>query len=212
MKLYYTPTSPFVRKVLVAAHELGVVDSIETAFLRPSPLEANPELSRANPLSKIPALILDDGSVILDSRVICEYFETLAARSIEKRTLVPANGAERFRILRLQALCDGILEAGILVFYERTQRPAELHWTPWLEGQMTKAVQGLDALEHEAATFGLPSNDEPIDLAQICAGVTIAWLEFRKVIPDLREHRPRLAAWYERIAARPSMQSTIPRA
>lgn len=209
MKLYFTPTSPFVRKVLVAAHELGVVDSIETVFLRPSPLEANPELSRSNALSKIPALILDDGSVIADSRVICEYLDSLTAAD-RKRTLVPASGAERFRILRLQALCDGILEAGILVFYERTQRPAELHWTPWLEGQMKKAAQGLDALEREAATFGLASNEDPIDLAQICAAVAIAWLEFRQVMPDLRDHRPHLAAWYERVAARPSMQATLP--
>lgn len=212
MKLYYTPTSPFVRKVLVAAHELGVHARIETMLLRPSPFEANAELSRFNPLSKIPALILEDESVLFDSRVICEYLDTLADRG--PRALVPATsaGAARFRVLRLQALCDGILEGGIQVFYERAHRPEPLQWAPWLEGQKQKVIQGLDALEREAASFGTPSNTDAIDLAQICAAVTIGWLEFREVMPDLRQQRPQLRAWYERFVARPSMQATLPRA
>ena len=115
MILYHTPTSPFVRKVLVAAHELGLTDRLETRFLRPVPTKADPALSAANPLSKIPALILEDGSALYDSAVICDYLDTLHAGP----RLVPASGPLRFRALRQQALCDGILEAAILVFYER---------------------------------------------------------------------------------------------
>jgi glutathione S-transferase len=203
MKLYYTPTSPFVRKVLIAAHELGLAERVETTLLRPSPLAPNAELSGANPLSKIPALILDDGTGLYDSRVICEYLETLRAPGVP--ALVPASGPERFRTLRLQALCDGVLEAGILVFYERAMRPPALHWEDWLAGQTQKVLQGLDALERECAHFG-----DDVDLAQVAAGATIGWLEFRNVCGDLRSSRPRLFAWYERFSARPSMRATVP--
>jgi glutathione S-transferase len=203
MKLYFTETSPFVRKVRVAAIELGLADRIQLEFLRPSPTVANPTLSATNPLSKIPALVLDDGSTLYDSAVICEYLDTLSPT----KKLTPASGAARFRVLRLQALCDGILEAGVLVFYERSGRPAEKHWEEWLSGQTQKATQGLDALEREVASFG-----DEIDLAQICAAITIGWLEFRKPVGDFRSGRPQLTAWYEKFSARPSMQATAPKA
>lgn len=202
MKLYYTPTSPFVRKVLVAAHELGLAQRIETELLRPSPTKADPTLSRTNPLNKIPALVTDDGDGLYDSPVIVEYLASLAP----ERNLLPASGAARWRVLRLQALCDGILDAGILVFYERTHRPKELWWPAWLDGQSEKALQGLDALEKEAAGFG-----DAVDLAQVCAGITLGWLEFRDVFGDLRATRPTLASWYARFAERPSMKATAPR-
>jgi glutathione S-transferase len=203
MILYHTPTSPFVRKVLVAAHELDLAGRIETRFLRPVPSKADPTLSAANPLSKIPALLLDDGSALYDSAVICEYLDTLHA----DRRLVAASGPARIRALRQQALCDGILEAAILVFYERTMRPAELQWPAWLDGQSEKANQGLDALEREAASFG-----PEVDLGQICAGVTLGWLVFRNVLGDVRAARPALAAWFEAFGARPSMKATEPHA
>lgn len=201
MKLYYTPTSPFVRKVLVAAHELGLADRVETTFLRPSPTKADATLSATNPLAKIPALITDEGDALYDSPVICEYLGSLAG----DRTLVPARGPERWKVLRTQALCDGVLEAGILVFYERAHRPKELWWPDWLDGQREKALQGLDALEREAISWGASP-----DLGQVSAGVTIGWLEFRNVFGDLREPRPNLFAWYERFRGRPSMQQTEP--
>src|SRR5262245_14258742 len=127
MRLYHTASSPFVRKVMIAAHELGLADRIETVYLRPSPLQADATLSRANPLNKIPALELEGGEVLYDSAVICEYFDTLVP---EGQRLVPAAGIERFRTLRVQALCDGILEAGVAVFYERIHRPAEMQFAP----------------------------------------------------------------------------------
>ncbi len=203
MKLYYTPTSPFVRKVLVAAHEIGLADRIETVFLRPTPTKTDPKLSADNPLSKIPALILDDGTALYDSFVICDYLDSLHAG----RKLVPERGEGRFRVLRQHALASGILEAAVLVFYERTLRPKEHQWEPWLEGQTQKARQGLDALEQEAKRF-----PETVDLAQIGAAVALGWLEFRDVFGDLRAGRPDLFAWYERFRARPSMKATEPHA
>jgi glutathione S-transferase len=203
VKLYYTPTSPFVRKVLVSAHELGLAERIENVFLRPSPTQADPVLSRENPLSKIPALVLDDGSSLYDSPVICEYLDALAGGG----RLLPASGASRWDALRTQALADGILDAGILVFYERLSRPADLHWEAWLEGQSQKARQGLDALEAQASRFA-----ETPDVGQIAAACAFAWLEFREPLGDVRAGRPALTAWYERFSARPSMQATIPHA
>jgi glutathione S-transferase len=200
VKLYYTPTSPYVRKVLVAAHELGVAGRVETALLRPSPVKTDPVLSRENPLSKIPALVLDDGESLYDSPVICEYLETLATTRI-----VPAAGLERFRVLRRQALADGILDASVLVFYERAHRPEALWWPAWLDGQTEKATQGLDALERDAATFG-----DTVDLGLIATACTLGWLEFRNVLGDLRPTRPTLFTWYDRFRQRESMKRTEP--
>jgi glutathione S-transferase len=237
MKLFFTDTSPYARKVRVVAIELGLQDRIATQFLRPLPTAVDATLSSVNPLSKIPALVLDDGTALYDSPVICEYLDTLHAGP----KLVPASGPARFRVLRLQALCDGILEAAILVFYERSQRPPALHWAPWLDGQAQKARQGLDELEREAASFELPASFGPpasggpppgraapgttapgamtsrsdderagVDLAQICAGVTIGWLELRGVLGDVRAGRPKLSAWYDAFRERPSMRATEP--
>jgi glutathione S-transferase len=200
MKLYATTTSPFVRKVLVVAHERGLVDRIEQVILRPSPLEANPELSRANPLNKIPALVLADGTALYDSAVICDYLDSLDGGPV----LVPASGAERWRVLRLQALADGVIEAGILAYYERAQRPSVHQWQIWVDGQLQKVRQGLDALDAEAKSFGASVN-----LGTISAAVAIGWLGFREVT-DALAARPNLARWYAEVARRPSMRATEP--
>ena len=201
MKLYYTPTSPFVRKVLVAAHELGLAGRIETVTLRPTPMKASPELSNVNPLSKIPAMVTDAGTTLFDSRVICEYLDTLHAGA----KLVPEAGPQRWRVLRTQALGDGILEAGIQVFYERMHRPKELQWQPWSAGQAEKAGQALDALEAK-----LEALQGPVDLGQITIACTIGWLEFRDVLPAVRERRTQLFTWYDEFRERPSMKATVP--
>ena len=201
MKLFFTDTSPYVRKVRVVAHELGLADRLTLEFLRPTPYKADPLLSKQNPLSKIPALVLDDGTSLYDSPVICEYLDTLH----DGRPMCPRAGNERWATLRTQALTDGILEACILVFYETSQRPRELHYEAWLSGQREKANQGLDELERLASDFG-----PDVDLAQICAGVTLGWLELRNPLGDVRASRPELARWFESFRARPSMVSTAP--
>jgi glutathione S-transferase len=202
MKLYFTTTSPFVRKVMVLAHERGLASGIELVTLRPTPLEANPELSRANPLNKIPALVLGDGTCLYDSAVICEYLDGQGAAP----RLIPASGPERWRVLRLQALADGVLEAGISAFYERAFRPEGQQFAPWVDGQLQKVRQGLDALDAEAGRFG-----DAVDLGQVCAGCAIGWLAFRSVVDPL-VGRPALARWYGAFVDRPSMRATAPRA
>ena len=201
MELFQTPTSPYVRKVLVAAHELGVANDLTLTYLRPSPAAADPTLSARNPLSKIPTLILDDGTALYDSPVICDYLDARAGYR-----LTPQSGPERWRALRVQALADGMLDAGILFFYESSQRPAALQWPTFLESQATRVRQGLDVLEREVDHF--PAE---VDIGQIAVACTLGWLAFRNPIPDLREGRPKLFAWYDAFAERPSMQATIPR-
>lgn len=202
MKLFHTTTSPFVRKCLVVAHELGLADRIETVNLRPSPLALDPNLSAINPLNKIPALVCDDDTVLYDSAVICEFLTDLAG---DERIIPPA-GAARWNTLRRHALADGLLEAAVLVFYERLNRPKELWWQPWLDGQRDKALQALDALEREAPTF-----DNTFDLGHIATAATLGWLEFRDVLGDVRTPRPKLFGWYDLVSTRPSMLATTPR-
>lgn len=201
MKLYYTPTSPYVRKVLIAAHELGLADRIEPTLLRPSPLQTDPVLSKENPLSKIPALVLDDGASLFDSPVICEYLDALGGAP----KLIPVAGDARWRVLRTQALADGVLDASILVFYERRHRPEALQWSSWIDGQSQKARQGLDALNAEAATWS-----DAVDLGQVATAAALGWLEFRSVLGDLRPGRDALFTWYDRFRTRASMVATAP--
>lgn len=203
MKLYFSGASPFVRKVTVTAIETGLDKKLEHVPTAVLPIKVNAELARDNPLMKVPTLVTDGGEVLYDSRVICEYLDTLH----DGRKLIPASGGERWRVLRLQALGDGILHAGILCRYELVVRPADKQWSEWIFGQTAKIKQGLDALEAESDLL-----NGPVNLGQITAACALAWLEFRKPIGDIRPGRPKLFKWYDEFAKRPSMQATLPKA
>jgi glutathione S-transferase len=209
MKLFYSATSPFVRKVLVLAHEVGLNDSIRTVPVTLSPTAPSAELSAKNPLGKIPALELDDGTTIYDSRVICEYLDGL--HNGPKR--IPESGPARFDVLKVQALADGIVDAGILVRYEVLLRPEALRWNDWVRGQCDKVIGGLTSLEQEVGAFGAL-----LDLGQIAALCALGWLEFRRPLDahpegaiDMRARFGRLFAWYDEQIRRPSLQTTAPR-
>ena len=203
MKLYHSPASPFVRKALVAAHEIGLADGIEIVPMAMTPVASVPELDEENPLGKIPALVLDDGSALYDSPVICEYLDTRH----DGPRLFPADGPARWTALRRQALADGLLDAAILCRYETFLRPEERRWTNWIDGQRGKFRRALDALEGEADAFG-----DTVDIGTISAACAADYLDFRSLDDGWRDSRPRLAAWLERFAARPSMQATLPTA
>ena len=200
MKLYFSGASPYVRKVMIAAIETGLDKKIEPAPTTVVPVKANAELARDNPLMKVPTLVTDGGEALFDSRVICEYLDSLH----DGRKLIPASGGERWRVLRLQALGDGILDAGIITRYELAIRPQEKQWSDWIAGQTKKITQGLDLAETE--TLG-----GPLNLGQIAIACAIGWLEFRKPIGDIRAGRPKLFQWYDEFAKRPSMQATAPK-
>jgi glutathione S-transferase len=200
MKIYWSNTSPFVRKCLVAARELGLSERIELVPAAAHPVTRDAAVVAKNPLGKIPTLVADDGAVLYDSRVICEYLDTLAGGS-----LLPREGAARWSVLTLQALADGVLDAAVLARYEVAARPEALRWTDWTKGQTEKITSGLDALEARAAAFG-----DRVDLGTIAFGCVLGYLDFRFAPLGWRATRPNAAAWYERFGARPSMVATRP--
>jgi glutathione S-transferase len=201
MKLYFNPASPYVRKVSVTAHELGVSGRIEPISIVLSPVSPHEGLRSSNPIGKIPALILDDGTALYDSPVICEYLDALAGGN----RIFPAAGAKRWTALRRQAIADGIMDAAVLTRYEDTVRPQELRWQNWVDGQLLKIRTALDALEREdlAGTF---------DIGTLSLACALGYLDFRYASESWRTGRPRLAAWAEVIGKRPSLAATAPAA
>lgn len=203
MRLHTNPASPFGRKVKVLAHEAGLFGRLELVDQAVTPVGANDAVQAANPLGKIPCLVTDDGLALYDSRVICEYLDGLGH---DGPRLFPAEGQARWRALTLQALGDGIMDAAVGTRYETFLRPQEYRWPDWVRGQQAKVTRGLDRLEAEADGLG-----ERPDIGPITAGCALGYLDFRFAHDPWREGRPRLAAWFERFDARPSMQATRPR-
>ena len=209
MKLRYSPTSPYVRKVLVAAIELGLAGRIERVPTDTQDRDSG--LAEHNPLGKVPALILDGGGVLYDSPVICEYLDSLH----DGPRLFPAAGSARWTALRQQALGDGIMDAAVLRMLETLRRPEALRWQRWIAHQTAKVTRALDQFEAEAAKLegALEGALEgPPTIGQIAAGCALGYLDFRFPDLDWRSGRPRLAAWHENFAQRPSMQETTPKA
>jgi glutathione S-transferase len=198
MKLRHAAASPFVRKVMVVAHELGLAGRIELLPTGVSPVQANAALAAENPLMKVPSLVTDDGQVLFDSPVICEYLDSLAGGG----RFFPASGPARWTALCRQALGDGILDALILCRYETT-RPEDRRWSGWTDSQMTKAHQGLAAVEREDLSG-------PRTIGQVTFGCMLGYLDFRFPDDGWRARHPKLAAWYREVEQLPSMQATKP--
>jgi glutathione S-transferase len=200
VKLFYSPTSPFVRKCLVAARELGLREKIEFLPANANPINRDRTIIPHNPLGQVPTLLLDDGTALYDSRVIVEYLNDLADGDLLSRT-----GPERWRILVEHSLADGILGAALLARYETAVRPENLRWNDWTAGQLDKITTGLDALENRAAGFG-----DRVDLGTIAFGCALGYLDFRFPHLEWRNGRPNTAAWFEWFGGRDSMVETRP--
>lgn len=200
MKLFHSPNSPFVRKVMVAALELGLDDRIQLIPCAPHPTRPNQELAEQNPLLKIPTLITDDGEALYPSGLICEYLDELDGR----HRLFPAQARDRRTALLEHALGDGILDAALLGRYETT-RPAELQWPDWLQGQLRKVEAGLNELERRVQNFG-----ERMDIGTITLACALGYLDFRYADLDWRQRYPLTAQWYQHFSQRPSLARTQP--
>lgn len=200
MQIFYAAASPFVRKCLVVADELGLRDRIELVPASAHPVNRDPTIVAHNPLGKIPTLIADDGMVLYDSRVICEYLNAMAGGN-----LIPTDAPARWRALRDQSLADGIMDAAVLTRYETAVRPESLRWSDWTAGQIDKVNCGLDELEKHASAFG-----DRVDIATIAFGCALGYLDFRFGHLGWRDKHPNAAAWFERFGARPSMAATKP--
>jgi glutathione S-transferase len=201
MKLHHNVASPFVRKVLVMAIETGLDDRLEPVTRMMTPVKPDADLALDNPLGKIPCLVTDDGAALFDSRVICEYLDSLH----DGPKMFPSAGPARWTALRRQAQGDGIMDAGVLARYETFLRPEERRWPAWMEGQKQKFRRALDALEAESDGFG-----GTVDIGTITIGCALGYLDFRYRDENWRASRPRLAAWLARFSERPSMARTAP--
>jgi glutathione S-transferase len=197
MKLLYSPTSPYVRKVRVLAIERGLADRIELVTAVPWPDPA--PVVRDNPLGKVPVLVTDDGFALYDSPVICEYLDSIASGS----ALIPAAGIERWRVLRCQALADGILDAAVAVVLER-RRPAP-------EQSAAGIRRSLDAIHRAVATLaGELKSTHEFDLGQIALAVALGYLDFRLGEIDFGAGAPAIRDWWANVSERPSLVSTRP--
>src|ERR1700724_378010 len=145
MKLTFSPASPFARKVRIAAIELGLIDKIEFVPTSVAPAQANDEYMKITPLKKLPVLITDDGSVILDSYVIVEYLDELAGGG----KLIPASGPVRWKVKSDHSLLQGMLDAMLLCRYEKMVRPHGLQWKAWSDDHWNRAWSGLARFEHQ---------------------------------------------------------------
>jgi glutathione S-transferase len=199
MKLRYTPASPFSRKVLVVAHECGLADRIEAIS---ADLE-HPEgdLANDNPLGKVPTLVLDDGTALIESPLICDWLEMQADGK-----LIPREPKARVAALQLQALGDGIGEAAICVQRERNRIGAQ-HSDQVEARWKGKFDRTLDLLERE---FGRRMSG-PANIGHIALACALGWVDFRMENMDWRAGRPKLAQWYAELARRPSMAATAPK-
>lgn len=200
MKLYYSATSPFVRKCLVAAHELGLRDRIELVTANAHPVTRDRALVAVNPLGQVPTLVTDDGAVLHDSRVIAEYLNALADGD-----LLPPDGDERWSVLVEQSMADGVTDAALLTRYETFARPEPLRWSAWIEGQLDKVACGLAELERRASGFG-----DRVDLGTIAFACALGYLDFRFASLGWRDRHPNAAAWFEWFGGRDSMVATRP--
>src|ERR1700712_1679346 len=146
MKLIFSQSSPFVRKVRIAAIELGLIDRIEFLPTTVAPGQPNDDYSRITPLKKIPALILDNGDVILDSYVVAEYLDELAGGG----KLIPASGPARWKVKSDHSLLQGMLDSMLLCRYEKAVRPQGLQWPAWGQDPPDRARQGMARFEQQA--------------------------------------------------------------
>jgi glutathione S-transferase len=199
LTLRHSPSSPFVRKVRIAASLLGLESQITLDVA--DTMSASDSVRQQNPLGKIPALILEDGTTLFDSRVILEFLDHRAGGG----RIIPKDATARFAALRLQALADGMMDASILLIYESRWRPADMHVAKWTDHQADKVARAFTALEAAPPAF-----DGTPDVGQIALACALGYRDFR--FPGTwRKAHPRLVAWLDDFAAKvPAFDATKP--
>jgi len=203
MKLLYQTHSPYARKVLVAAHEMGLQNELEVVHHETSPTRRNEAVFALNPLGKVPVLICNDGTVLYDSNVICEYLDGLHTGT----KLIPAEPGARWHALKWQALAQGIADAGIAARWEAVRRPEELRWPTMHTGQIQKIAATCAWLETRLDAWLVAGSSGSPDIGAIALVTALSWIEFRQVY-DFSSGRPHLARWYQTLSGRPAMRAT----
>ncbi|MFM2348103.1 MAG: hypothetical protein RL654_2856 [Pseudomonadota bacterium] len=198
MKLHWSPKSPYVRKVMVCAQELGLLDRMELIRSVAAMRKPNARLMQDNPLSKIPTLVLDDGFTLFDSAVICEYLNDLGGGS-----LFPRQGADKWQALRWHALGDGLLDALILW---RNEREREVPLKALIDAFEVKTLAVLRQLDDEAQAL----NETAFSIGHVTIGCALGYMDYRFDALGWRGTAPRLAEWYAETRTRPSFRDTEP--
>ena len=199
MILYSSPPSPFGRKIKIALSCLGMCDDVTVRVV--NTMDPEDDIRGINPLGKIPALETGD-NVIFDSRVILEYLDSQAGGG----KILPAGGDDRYAVLTMAALADGIMDAAILVVFESRMRPAEMRVESFVTYQRDKIIRGLQGLGMTEYTNGAMP-----DMAEIGIACTLDYLDFRKQV-EWRDHAPHLQGWLDGFAAAvPGYADTLPR-
>jgi glutathione S-transferase len=198
MELYYQTHSPFARKVLVFCHETGLVGKIKVTHHETSPTVRNNTVHSDNPLGKVPVLIRPGAEPLFDSDVICAYLDSFH----EGSPLIPSTGEERWQALQLQALGQGLAEAGIALRWETERRPPAYRYPPLVDGLGLKLTQAYAWLESSAHLLG-----RQLNLGQIAVATALSWIAFRELpMPDSNS---KVARWLSEFEARPSMRATV---
>ena len=199
MKLVYSPPSPFVRKVTTLIHHTDLNDRIELINVKTTALSVAEEARAANPLGKIPVMILGDGKAIFDSRVITRYLDEFAGSNLYPQEKI-------YDILTLEALADGIMESAVSITYESKLRPDNEQSPSWMEAQWSKvlhAVKALDDGEFKAI-------DGEINMGQIALACALGYLDFRHDARQWRIGHSNLTSWNDKMMKLPALIKTIP--
>ncbi|HYZ21165.1 MAG TPA: glutathione S-transferase N-terminal domain-containing protein [Rhodopila sp.] len=197
MKLYYSPTSPYVRKVMACAIIRGLDGRIEKHTTNPH--ESPPDLLADNPLSKVPCLVTDDGVSLFGSQLICEYIDSLG----DALTLFPPQGATRWRALKFQSLGDGILDAAVPCRGE-LQKPKEAARDAQIARYKAAISRAVDVLESDPP-------HKHVDIGSITVACALGYLDFRFAADPWRSGHPKLTAWYEAFAQNKGIAETAPK-
>lgn len=202
MKLIGSLTSPYARKARVVLAE----KKIEYEFVLDSPWSADTSVPQYNPLGKVPVLLLDDGSVLFDSRVIVEYLDSVTPNN----RLLPAPGRERIRIKRWEALADGVCDAAVSAFLEAARPPGEKSPSS-IERQRGKILRALEMISEELGEQPWCTGNT-FSLADVAVGAALGYLLFRFPDIDWRAQHPNMSRLYDELMARPSFAETVPQA
>ena len=194
MKLVYSPPSPFVRKITTLIHHANLNDRIELINVKTTALSVS-----ANPLGKIPVMILEDGKAIFDSRVITRFLDELAGSNLYPQEKI-------YDILTLEALADGIMESAVSITYESKLRPENEQSPSWMEAQWSKVLHAVKALDN--GEFN--AMDGEMNMGQIAVACSLGYLDFRHDARQWRSGYSNLASWNDKMMKLPALIKTIP--
>jgi glutathione S-transferase len=201
MKLAFSPGSPFARKVRIAAIELGLIDKIELVATTVAPGQPNPEYSKIYPMKKLPALMLGNGDIIVDSYVIVEYLDELAGGG----KLIPASGPSRWKVKSDHSMLQAMLDSMLLCRYEKMVRPQGLQWQGWSDDHWNRAWTGMAHFETQPDMLS-----RPLDISQIALVCVLGYADYRFADCGWRKAYPKLDAFHEKMLQRPSVKISVP--